>query len=83
MPIIDVKYASQLTDDQLASLITGLTDSYATATGAPRESVQVLVTALPADRWGVGGQSLAERRKSLTTPPTVSEGTSDAPPGSQ
>lgn len=64
MPLINVNHASPLTEQQLDELISRLTETYTAVTGAKAESVQVLVHAVPAERWGIGGQSLAARRRS-------------------
>lgn len=62
MPIITVTFASPVSDQQADELIQKLTDSYVEVTSAKAEAVHVLLENVPADRWGVGGESLAARR---------------------
>lgn len=61
MPIINVNHASPLTVDQIEALMAGLTEVYTSVTKSNASAVHVLVQQVPADRWGVGGESLAVR----------------------
>lgn len=61
MPLISVKHASPLSDEQLSQLLAVLTETYVEVTGASSESVQVLIEHVPTDRWSVGGRSLRTR----------------------
>lgn len=63
MPLIHVNHASALTSEQIESLMSGLTEIYTSVTNANPEAVQVLIQQIPADRWAVGGRSLADRKK--------------------
>ncbi|WP_416377874.1 tautomerase family protein [Auritidibacter ignavus] len=63
MPLISVTHASAISDEQARKLIRSLTEAYATTTGANPTSIQVLITNVPADRWGIGGQTLTQRKR--------------------
>ncbi|GAA4685588.1 tautomerase family protein [Gordonia humi] len=63
MPIINVKHASPLSAEQIDQLIASITEVYVSITNATASSVQVLIDQTPAERWGIGGQSLANRNK--------------------
>jgi 4-oxalocrotonate tautomerase len=41
--------------DAKTALIRGLTEAAVEATGAPRESIRVILQEVPAGHWGVGG----------------------------
>lgn len=62
MPLINIHHASDLTGDQIEELMERLTEAYASVTNASPSAVHVLVQQVPADRWGVGGESLARRK---------------------
>lgn len=62
MPIINVSHASPLSDAVIEELMHGLTEVYTSVTGANAAAVHVLVQAVPAERWAVGGQSLAAKK---------------------
>lgn len=63
MPLINVNHASAISDEQAEDLIRSLTESYVTVTGADPAAVQVLMMNVPAERWGIGGQTLAQRKR--------------------
>lgn len=42
-----------------AALMRGLTDAAIEATGAPRETIRVILQEVPNAHWGVGGASKA------------------------
>ncbi len=59
MPIIDVTLLEGRSPQVKAALIRQLTEAAHQALGAPRESIRVLLRELPAENWGVGGESKA------------------------
>lgn len=63
VPFISVSHASPLTDEQIASLQERLTSVYASVTNADPAAVHVIVQAVPAHRWAVGGVGLAKKNE--------------------
>ena len=59
MPLIDVTMLEGRTTEMKAALIRELTDVAERVLGVPRATVRVLVRELPAESWGVGGETLA------------------------
>lgn len=57
MPFIDVTMIEGRSDDQKAALIAGLTEVAAAATGAPPETIRVVLREVPGHHWGVGGKA--------------------------
>lgn len=55
MPLIQVTLIEGRSHSMKAALISGLTDAAVQATGAPRESIRVILQEVPAAHWGVGG----------------------------
>lgn len=55
MPLIQVTMIEGRSADMKTALIRGLTDAAADATGAPRESIRVILQEVPGAHWGVGG----------------------------
>lgn len=56
MPFIDVTMIEGRTDEQKEALIARLTDAAAETTGAPVESIRVVLREVPGHHWGVGGK---------------------------
>jgi 4-oxalocrotonate tautomerase len=57
MPIMQVFIMEGRSQDQKEKLIEALTQAAMTSIDAPRESVRVLLTEVPKDHWGIGGQT--------------------------
>jgi len=55
MPLIQVTMIEGRSADTKTALIRGLTEAAAQATGAPRESIRVILQEVPGAHWGVGG----------------------------
>jgi 4-oxalocrotonate tautomerase len=55
MPLIQVTMIEGRSADAKTALIRGLTEAAAAATGAPRETIRVILQEVPAGHWGVGG----------------------------
>jgi 4-oxalocrotonate tautomerase len=62
MPFIEVTMVEGRTAEQVRSLISGITAATCAATGAPQESVRVVVREVPATHWAAGDVTIAERR---------------------
>lgn len=59
MPLIQVTMIEGRSAQMKEALIRSLTDGAVQATGAPRESIRVILQEIPAVHWGVGGVSKA------------------------
>jgi 4-oxalocrotonate tautomerase len=55
MPLIQVTLIAGRSPETKEALIRLLTDGAVEATGAPRESIRVILQEVPAAHWGVGG----------------------------
>ena len=59
MPLIQVTMLEGRSSETKAALILRLTDAAVEVTGAPRETVRVILQEVPPAHWGVGGVSKA------------------------
>lgn len=59
MPLIQVTMIEGRSAEMKAALMRGLTDAAIEATGAPRETIRVILQEVPNAHWGVGGVSKA------------------------
>ncbi len=64
MPLVDVSLVEGRTAEQIRGLHTALTEAVESSTGAPRESIRVIVREVPATHWSAGDETIAERRGS-------------------
>lgn len=55
MPLIQVTLIEGRSAESKTTLIRGLTAATVEATGAPRESIRVILQEVPSAHWGVGG----------------------------
>lgn len=56
MPFIDVTMIEGRSDEMKEDLIAKLTDAAVQATGAPVETIRVVLREVPGHHWGVGGK---------------------------
>lgn len=61
MPIAHVSIAAGRQPEMVMRMAEAVTRAIAESLGAPVETVRVLVTEVPADRWFSGGVSLVQR----------------------
>ena len=62
MPIATIHIVEGRGMEQKRRLIAAVSEAIATSLDAPAASIRVLVQEVPADLWGVGHQTIAERR---------------------
>jgi 4-oxalocrotonate tautomerase len=63
MPFLTLKMTPGATKKQKARLIKDLTQVIVDVLGKDPQATRVVIQEIPADDWGVGGESLASRRK--------------------
>lgn len=63
MPIIEVTLVEGRSEDQIRSLISGLTSVTEQAIGAKKESIRVIVREVPKTHFAAGDVTLAEREQ--------------------
>lgn len=68
MPIVRIDLLAGRPPERKAELIRRVTDAVAAALEVQPEQVRVLLSELPPEHWGVGGQSLAERGRTSEPP---------------
>ncbi len=56
MPFIDVTMIEGRSDEMKAELIAKLTDAAVEVTGAPIETIRVVLREVPGHHWGIGGK---------------------------
>ncbi|NLT07064.1 MAG: 4-oxalocrotonate tautomerase [Solirubrobacterales bacterium] len=60
MPLVQVTLIEGRDTAVKSELIARLTDAVVETTGAPRASVRVILSEVPAEHWGVGGVPKSE-----------------------
>jgi len=60
MPIIVAHILAGRCVEKKAELIRNLTDTVATTLGAPVESVRIILSEMPKEHYGIGGNTAAE-----------------------
>ena len=67
MPYVNIKVLDEgVTPEQKSKIIKGVTDVLHNVLNKNPESTYVVFEEIPTDNWGVGGQSMSERRKKKT-----------------
>lgn len=65
MPIVNVDIVPELMsgdrEEQYAGIVAGITDAIVASTGAPTDSVHVLINEVSAAKYAVGGVMLREK----------------------
>jgi len=62
MPIATIRIVEGRDMEKKRRLIAAVSEAIATSLDAPAPSIRVLVQEVPAELWGVGHQTIAERR---------------------
>lgn len=57
MPVAQINILEGRSDEQKEMLISEVTDAISRSLGAPVESVRVIITEMPKQHFGIGGQS--------------------------
>ena len=64
MPFVNIKITNDgATAEQKAKLIKGVTDLLVDVLDKNRATTVVVIEEVPTDNWGIGGESITERRK--------------------
>ncbi|WP_163650731.1 MULTISPECIES: 2-hydroxymuconate tautomerase [Gammaproteobacteria] len=57
MPVAQINILEGRSDEQKEALIREVTDALCRSLGAPVESVRIIITEMPKQHFGIGGQS--------------------------
>ncbi|SNC60157.1 4-oxalocrotonate tautomerase [Marinobacter sp. es.048] len=57
MPVAQINIIEGRSDEQKEMLIREVTDAISRSLGAPAESVRIIITEMPRQHFGIGGQS--------------------------
>jgi 4-oxalocrotonate tautomerase len=64
MPYVNIKVTKEdVTTDQKTALIKGATDLLSKVLGKNPETTVVVIDEVDTDNWGIGGESVTERRR--------------------
>ena len=64
MPFVNIKLTGESpTKEQKERVIKGITDVLVTVLGKNPATTFVVIEEVPTDSWGIGGESVTERRK--------------------
>jgi 4-oxalocrotonate tautomerase len=72
MPLVEITLAEGRTPEQLRALLHATTHAVATSTGAPVESIRVVIREVPKTHWSAGDVTIAEREAARTGVPAAS-----------
>jgi 4-oxalocrotonate tautomerase len=62
MPIIQAFLLEGRSEEKKAAFIAAVTDAAIESLGAPRESIRVIITEMPATDYGIAGLSVKQRQ---------------------
>lgn len=65
MPIIQAWLLEGRDEATKAGFIAAVTDAAVASLKAPRESIRVIITEMPPTHFGVGGETMAAKRRRL------------------
>lgn len=63
MPLAQISILEGRDDEKKERLIRAVTDAIESSLDAPRDTIRVVLTEIPKQHWGVGGESVAARGK--------------------
>jgi 4-oxalocrotonate tautomerase len=63
MPYVNVRLTEGVTQQQKETVIRGITELLVNELGKNPETTFVVIDEVPTDNWGVGGKTVAERRR--------------------
>jgi 4-oxalocrotonate tautomerase len=61
MPFVDIRLAGSATREQKAAIVADVTRSLVERLGKPAGAVQVVISEIPTENYGAGGQLIADR----------------------
>lgn len=67
MPLAQISILEGRTEEMIAQMAEAVTDAISQTLSAPRERIRVVVTEVPAERWFVAGESMADRAKAAVS----------------
>lgn len=70
MPIIQAFLLEGRDETKKSAFIAAVTEAAVSSLGAPRESIRVIITEMPATNFGVAGQSFKEKQAAANASPS-------------
>lgn len=66
MPIIQAFLLEGRSEEKKAAFIAAVTEAAVNSIGAPRESIRVIITEMPATDYGIAGQSFKQKQEAAS-----------------
>lgn len=63
MPYVNVRMVVGRTQEQKDEILQGVTEVISKVLSKDPEATYVVIDEVPAENWGIGGRSIAERKK--------------------
>jgi 4-oxalocrotonate tautomerase len=63
MPYVNIRITKGATAEQKAKVISGVTDLLRDVLGKNPQTTFVVIDEVDTDNWGIGGETITERRK--------------------
>jgi len=70
MPYVNVRMLKGRTVDQKKAIIAGVTKVVSDVLGKDPKATYVVIDEVDSDNWGIGGESMTERKKKSQSNPT-------------
>jgi len=61
MPLAQISILEGRSEEKITRMAEAVTEAISEALSAPRDRIRVVVTEVPAERWFVAGESMAQR----------------------
>ena len=68
MPLAQISILEGRSEEMIAQMAEAVTQAISETLTTPRDKIRVVVTEIPAQRWFVAGQSMAERARAGAGP---------------
>lgn len=68
MPIIQAFLLEGRSEEKKAAFIAAVTEAAVESIGAPRESIRVIITEMPATDYGIAGKSFKQKQAEAAAP---------------
>lgn len=62
MPIVQIQMLEGRTQEQKREIIAEMTETLSRVSGAPKESIRIIIQEIAHDDWGIAGMTMKEYR---------------------